>query len=324
MKYEDILKSHLKYGSTKEDIVKRNEYENILESVVIAPWWDHNIFENSNVKIDKVNDKIYNIYGENLEFSFIELKLVGSPVMLDQVLSLGTTKCKNILFIGSVGALDENINLGDIVIPEYSICGEGASRYLNDNLKDEFGKKEYPSKEFTERLLNIVNKQNNIKYHYVPNYTVDTIFTEYIHIDKIIGMGAKTIEMETSALFKASKLLNMNVTALFLVSDNTIINKLYEEAEKGNISIDNFIDMFEDDETVNYLSGIMSSDFEITDVDKCIEDVIVSYRKEFLINRRKEILNKLTEAQKQNLAENEVASLEEELNSIIIKLAKMK
>ena len=68
----------------------------------------------------------------------------------------------------------------------------------------------------------------------------------------------------------------------------------------------------------------MSSDFEITDVDKCIEDVIVSYRKEFLINRRKEILNKLTEAQKQNLAENEVASLEEELNSIIIKLAKMK
>ena len=149
MKYEDILKSHLKYGSTKEDIVKRNEYENILESVVIAPWWDHNIFENSNVKIDKVNDKIYNIYGENLEFSFIELKLVGSPVMLDQALSLGTTKCKNILFIGSVGALDENINLGDIVIPEYSICGEGASRYLNDNLKDEFGKKEYPSKEFT-------------------------------------------------------------------------------------------------------------------------------------------------------------------------------
>lgn len=225
MKYEDILKSHLKYGSTKEDIIKRNEYENILESVVIAPWWDHNIFENSNVKIDKVNDKIYNIYGENFEFSFIELKLVGSPVILDQALSLGTTKCKNILFIGSVGALDENINLGDIVIPEYSICGEGASRYLNDNLEDEFGKKEYPSKKITEKLLNIVNKQNNIKYHYVPNYTVDTIFTEYIHIDKIISMGAKTIEMETSALFKANELLNMNVTALFLVSDNTIINK---------------------------------------------------------------------------------------------------
>lgn len=225
MKYENILKSHLKYGSTKEDIIKRNEYENILESVVIAPWWSHNIFENSNVKIDKISDKIYNIYGENFEFSFIELKLVGSSVILDQTLSLGTTKCKNILFIGSVGALDKNINLGDIVIPEYSICGEGASRYLNNNLEDEFGKKEYPSKEFTKKLLNIVSKVNSIKYHYVPNYTVDTIFTEYIHIDKIINMGAKTIEMETSALFKANELLNMNVTALFLVSDNTIINK---------------------------------------------------------------------------------------------------
>ena len=101
-----------------------------------------------------------------------------------------------------------------------------------------------------------------------------------------------------------------------------IINKLYEESEKGNINIENFIDIFDDENTINYLSGIMSSDFEITDVDKCIEDVIVSYRKEYLLNRRKEILNKLTEAQK--LTGEETANLEEELNSIIIKLAKMK
>ena len=101
-----------------------------------------------------------------------------------------------------------------------------------------------------------------------------------------------------------------------------ILNKLYEESEKGNINIENFIDIFDDENTINYLSGIMSSDFEITDVDKCIEDVIVSYRKEYLLNRRKEILNKLTEAQK--LTGEETANLEEELNSIIIKLAKMK
>ena len=52
-------------------------------------------------------------------------------------------------------------------------------------------------------------------------------------------MGAKTIEMETSALFKASKLLNMNVTALFLVSDNTIINKsLYSGRTKEEKNIE--------------------------------------------------------------------------------------
>ena len=34
MKYEDILKSHLKYGSTKEDIVKRNEYERDRTAII--------------------------------------------------------------------------------------------------------------------------------------------------------------------------------------------------------------------------------------------------------------------------------------------------
>ena len=45
----------------------------------------------------------------------------------------------------------------------------------------------------------------------------------------------------------------------------------------------------------------------------------MEYKKE---NPLKEILNKLTEAQK--LTGEETANLEEELNSIIIKLAKMK
>mgnify|MGYP000431127067 FL=1 len=79
--------------------------------------------------------------------------------------------------------------------------------------------------------------------------------------------------------------------------------------------------MFEDENTINYLSGIMSEDFEITDVDKCIEDVIVAYRKELLLQKRNEILNKID---KNDLTKEESASLEAELNDVIIKLAKMK
>lgn len=40
MNYNDLLKAHLKYGTTKEDIITKKEYEKILENVVIAPWWD--------------------------------------------------------------------------------------------------------------------------------------------------------------------------------------------------------------------------------------------------------------------------------------------
>ena len=99
------------------------------------------------------------------------------------------------------------------------------------------------------------------------------------------------------------------------------INKLYEEHEKGNINIENILDLFEDEITVNYLSGIMSSDFEITDVDKCIEDVLVTYRKELLLQRRNEILGKIDNS---NLTKEEVANLEAQLNEVIIQLAKIK
>ena len=101
-----------------------------------------------------------------------------------------------------------------------------------------------------------------------------------------------------------------------------IINKLYEEHRKGNINIENIIDLFEDENIVNYLSGIMSSNFEITDVDKCIDDVMLTYKKEILLQKRNDILNKLNN--QNTLTKDEIANLEEELNSVIIQLAKIK
>ena len=171
MTYEDLLKSHLKYGTTSEDIALHSGYENILENVVIAPWWGHEMFENYNFKEEKINDKIFNFYGENISFSYVEIKNIGASAVMDFVLALGVTKCKNLVFLGSTGSLDEKIKIGDIVIPEYSICGDGASRYLNNNLEDEFLKREYPTKKMTNKLINLL-KENNIKYHYVPNFSV--------------------------------------------------------------------------------------------------------------------------------------------------------
>ena len=143
---------------------------------------------------------------------------------MDFILSLGVTKCANLIFLGSAGSLDEKINIEDIVVPKYSICGDGASRYLNKNLEDEFLKNKYPSEEFTKKLIDVLNK-NKLRYHYVPNYSIDTVFAQFYHIDKILELGAKTIEMETAVLFKCNELLKINVTALFCISDNTLQNK---------------------------------------------------------------------------------------------------
>lgn len=224
MKYRDILEAHFKYGTTREDIIKRYGYEEILDNVVLAPWWSHEIFRDKVLKIEKVSDKVFNIYGDSFSFSYIEVGQVGAPVILDMVLALGVTNCKSILFIGSVGSLSSEIKIGDIVIPNGSICCDGASRYLNRNFKDEFFEVEYPTVELTKKLVELVQKFD-VKYHHVLNCSVDSIFGQFVHIDEFLERGALTIEMETATLFKASSLIGVNVGAIFVVSDNVLMNK---------------------------------------------------------------------------------------------------
>ena len=100
-----------------------------------------------------------------------------------------------------------------------------------------------------------------------------------------------------------------------------IIKKLYEELERGN-SINNVLDLFEDEETINFLTWVMAYDFEIVEVDKCIDDILNNYEKDKLISIRNEIVQTLENTN--NLTKEERASLEQSLSEVIIKLAKIK
>ena len=102
-----------------------------------------------------------------------------------------------------------------------------------------------------------------------------------------------------------------------------IIKKLYEELETGNsINNVNVLDLFQDEDIINFLSWVMAYDFEITEVDKAIEDILNNYEKDKLISVRNEIVKTLENTD--NLTKEEIASLEQSLNEVIIKLAKMK
>ena len=115
----------------------------------------------------------------------------------------------------------------------------------------------------------------------------------------------------------------VTIDLIKLDKNKQIIKKLYEEIEKGNINIsNNILNYFEDTELVNYLSEIMTYDFEIVDINKCIEDFINNYTKEKLTEVRDTIVKSLEDTS--NLTSEEINNLEKELNEVIIKLAKMK
>ena len=226
MNISDIIDSHRKYGTTKTDIVSKSGYLQVLDFVVVAPWWEYSIFEKFSDRIENVADKVYNIYGKDFQFTFIQIKNIGAPALLESVLPLALTKCKRIVFIGSVGALNNDIKIGDLVVPKYSINGVGACRFLNKDLTDDFEEKFFPSLDFNAKMLSVL-KENypQFKVHEVVNYSVDTIFAQFAHIEHFLDLKCKTIEMETSALFKCGEVMNIETAALLCVSDNTLNNK---------------------------------------------------------------------------------------------------
>ena len=240
MKYEDLLAGIRRYGVQDQDLCMNQlgvPSDHIQENVLIAPWWEPAMFPQlGEVKYlspsASPSVKVWDIFNKECGLHMTYIKTgIGAPVLMDTLLSLGVTPCKRVLFIGSVGALDADIGIGDVVIPEYSICGDGASRYIAaDALHagDVFGEKAYPDARLLQTVLNNtarICEENRVNYHIGRNFSIDTIFAQFAHIEEIIAMGCNVIEMETAVAFRAAKLAGISLAAIFSVSDNTITHK---------------------------------------------------------------------------------------------------
>lgn len=238
MDYKKLIDGMKRFGADETDIcihglgILPNQ---IQDNVVLAPWWEPATLSGLGEaeylsKSDLSAVKIWNVVSGDTAVTYIKTGM-GAPVLMDALLALGVTPCKRVLFIGSAGALSSEIEIGDIVIPEYSICGDGASRYISyDSIKDSdvFGKKSFPDSDLLEAVKNSTKRicmQNNVKWHMGKTYSIDTIFAQYAHIDEILQMGCNVIEMETAAAFYAAQIANIPTAAIFCVSDNTISNK---------------------------------------------------------------------------------------------------
>ncbi len=100
-----------------------------------------------------------------------------------------------------------------------------------------------------------------------------------------------------------------------------IIGILYERIDLNNLP-ENIISLFEDEDDINYVSGILSYDFEISDVNKAIEDIEKVYYKEKLISLRNELILKLEN--NNDAEEADKKEIENELTNVILELTKMK
>lgn len=226
---EKLKQSIDKYGDSSKLVNRLGISEDdVTEIVVLAPWWHPNkLYNNYDCKIELISDEfpdVHRITYNNKSFLHIR-SYVGATNVGETVLLLSFTKCKRIIFIGSVGSISNDINIGDLVIPSTSISGEAFSSYMYETINKESLHKEYhPTKTLYDRTTNYL-KNENIDYKDIKVYSVDTIIGQFSHIDEIINKDCKAIEMETSALFSSCKVSEKECVALLAVSDNTIENK---------------------------------------------------------------------------------------------------
>ena len=102
--------------------------------------------------------------------------LVGSPVASDAAYFLRFTPCKNVIYSGAIGALKENIGIGDIIVPTGAVRGEGASKYHAEEW--------YPAVASFELLrtaapiLEESFSRLGVKVHYGIIYTTDSFAAE--------------------------------------------------------------------------------------------------------------------------------------------------
>ncbi|MEG0774767.1 phosphorylase [Clostridium sp.] len=200
---------------------EKEEYE----AIILAPSWKpEKIFKNFNVKIELVKSgPYYNGYvlqSGNKKYGYIQTS-AGAPCIVDCCLTLGSAKCNKIIFVGAVGALKEDMRLGDIITPSESIAGDGASLYLQEEIcSSNFHKIVHPKQHIKENAINIA-RNIGIEMKEKVVYCTDSIFCEYLHLNEILELGSEAIEMETSAFYRCMEIMNKDGIAILCVSDNS-------------------------------------------------------------------------------------------------------
>lgn len=115
---------------------------------------------------------------------------------------------------------------------------------------------------------------------------------------------------------------NITIEDFKLEENKTIFEKILESPAESSEKILQMISNIEDQNIQSHVSEILVTDYEISSIEKCIEDVVNIYTKERLSERKLEIIKALENSS--SFSKEEIASLEQELSEIIVELAKKK
>ena len=154
----------------------------------------------------------------------------GAPTAVMTLEELAAFRINKFVNIGTAGGLQQNMDIGDIVLCDRAIRDEGTS---NHYLPDE--KYAFACPDLTENLCTAFKKKG-IEYSKGTSWTTDAPYRETVdELRQYRSDGVATVEMEVSALFAAGAYRGVSVSAILVVSDilsEEIWNQGYHSTEK--------------------------------------------------------------------------------------------
>jgi purine-nucleoside phosphorylase len=203
----------------------------IHPDVILMPWWQPEIFSLWSERITTITaNMLFEMEYQGKRTSIVRSG-IGAPQTGDVVLALGCTACERIFFAGSVGGLRVDMQIGDLMIPEYSVSGDGFCRYLQPGFpaEEHFLERIAPDEALSLTLARTtlpLAREAGVAVYTGPVFCIDTILAQFDKLDYIVGkLGCIGIEMETAAAFKAARLAGIQAAALFSVSDVSVRNQ---------------------------------------------------------------------------------------------------
>lgn len=140
--------------------------------------------------------------------------------------------------IGSCGSLSENIKIGDLIIVESAMRGEGVTPYY---VKSDFKTRSDAS---LTKTLDEIAKGSGLTVHQGKVWSTDAILRETReHVGKAVKDGCIAVDMVSSTFLTIAQLYNVKAAVILAVSDNIITGEMgfmdpgYYMAEGAIISI---------------------------------------------------------------------------------------
>jgi len=173
-------------------------------------------------KIGEVREHVtYVGYKDNVKITVVSSGL-GTPNAALTVEGLFLAGVETVIRVGTTGALQENIDFGDLIIPIAAIRGDGVTR--------EYVPYRYPAVADIDvvNALWKVAKKHNVKVHRGIVWTHDSLFMESKkRVEFWRSTGAISTEMECSAVFTIGKLRGLKAGAILAVDGNLVKKKQF-------------------------------------------------------------------------------------------------